>query len=302
MILIGNNIKKTKEEFVNDSNIIHNYKYGYEKSIYINALTPLIITCLIHGDFKQTPNKHLIGQGCPYCGKNSKLNTSIFIERSNRIHNYEYDYSLSHFINSKTKIKITCRKHGVFYQLPYNHMNGQGCYKCGVDKIDLNKFVSFSNNVHRNIYDYSLIEEDIKNSKQKVKIICKLHGIFEQRVISHMNGQGCRKCFNITQRINISNKILRGEWNIPNFNPKACQILNNISFDKGTQIQHAMNGGEYHIKELGYWVDGYDKENNIVYEYYEKAVHNKKLDIIRDIKREKEIRDFLKCEFIIIKE
>ena len=67
-------------------------------------------------------------------------------------------------------------------------------------------------------------------------------------------------------------------------------------------IQHAMNGGEYYIKELGYWLDGYDKLNNIVYEYDE-AFHFDKYGKLleKDIIRQNEIIDFLKCKFIRIK-
>jgi len=43
-----------------------------------------------------------------------------------------------------------------------------------------------------------------------------------------------------------------------------------------------MNGGEHFIPELGYWVDGYDKNKNIVIEYYETRHH--KNNIIHDEK------------------
>ena len=61
-----------------------------------------------------------------------------------------------------------------------------------------------------------------------------------------------------------------------------------------TDLQHAENGGEYHIKELGYWVDGYSKEKNIVLEYYERA---HKSQIEKDIRRKQEIINHLGCEF-----
>ena len=89
---------------------------------------------------------------------------------------------------------------------------------------------------------------------------------------------------------------------IPNYNKKSCQYFNNIIEKTGVNIQHAENGGEYNIKELGYWVDGYDKENNIVYEYDEKHHFNKKERIFRDIEREKEIIKHLNCKFIRIKD
>ena len=59
------------------------------------------------------------------------------------------------------------------------------------------------------------------------------------------------------------------------------------------------NAGEYHIKELGYWVDGYDKNKNVVIEYYENAHKYKKE---RDEQRKQEIIDFLDCKFIELKE
>jgi hypothetical protein len=55
----------------------------------------------------------------------------------------------------------------------------------------------------------------------------------------------------------------------PNFNPKACEIIDAYGKEHGYNFQHALNGGEYHIKELGYFVDGYDKEKNTVIEYLE---------------------------------
>ena len=69
--------------------------------------------------------------------------------------------------------------------------------------------------------------------------------------------------------------------------------------ENNTFIQHALNGGEYHIKELGYWVDGYDVEKNVVIEYHEKHHYLPKQNE-KDKKRQKEIIETLKCKFIII--
>lgn len=87
----------------------------------------------------------------------------------------------------------------------------------------------------------------------------------------------------------------------PNYNPHACEKIDEYGHKHGYTFQHAMNGGEYYIKELGYSVDGYDKEKNTVIEYYEIA-HNNKKRIQKDICRQKEIQNLLKCEFIILKE
>jgi hypothetical protein len=102
----------------------------------------------------------------------------------------------------------------------------------------------------------------------------------------------------LTARKNIKNKIQKiyKKWH-PNYNPNACLIIENYGNENGFNFQHAMNGGEIYIEELGYWLDGYDNKNNVVIEYYEK--HHKK-QIIKDEKRKKEIIDFLKCKFIEI--
>jgi len=89
---------------------------------------------------------------------------------------------------------------------------------------------------------------------------------------------------------------------IPNYNPNGCKYFNVLMEQTGIHIQHAENGGEFHIKELGYWVDGYDKENNVVYEFDEirHFINDKLKDV--DIKRQKEIEKFLGCKIIRIRE
>lgn len=67
-----------------------------------------------------------------------------------------------------------------------------------------------------------------------------------------------------------------------NFNEKACQYIEKLNKERGWNLQHALNGGE--VELYGYFVDGYDKKRNIIFEYDEKR-HNesywKKKDIIR---------------------
>ena len=41
----------TLEDFIKKSNEKHNYKYNYDKTVYVNAQTRVIITCPVHGDF-----------------------------------------------------------------------------------------------------------------------------------------------------------------------------------------------------------------------------------------------------------
>ena len=54
------------------------------------------------------------------------------------------------------------------------------------------KFIAKSKIVHGDKYDYSLAE--YTNNHIKVKIICKVHGLFEQIAKSHLIGSGCLRC------------------------------------------------------------------------------------------------------------
>jgi hypothetical protein len=87
----------------------------------------------------------------------------------------------------------------------------------------------------------------------------------------------------------------------PSYNKSGCEYFNKLMSETGINIQHAENGGEFHIKELGYWVDGYDRENNTVYEWDEKLHYTNGELREKDRMRQKEIEDFLNCKFIRIK-
>jgi hypothetical protein len=92
---------------------------------------------------------------------------------------------------------------------------------------------------------------------------------------------------------------LKGCKLYPAYNSKSIPFIEKYSNEHGYKIQHAENGGEFHIKELGYWVDGYDKEKNVVIEYDENYHNRQKL---KDVVRQNEIINYLKCTFIRLNE
>lgn len=89
----------------------------------------------------------------------------------------------------------------------------------------------------------------------------------------------------------------------PNYNPFSCDVFDEISKITGTKIIHAKNSGEFYIKSLGYWVDGYDSANNIVYEWDEirKFYPNGGLKE-KHLIREDKIKSELNCKIIRIQE
>jgi hypothetical protein len=188
---VGNQ-KMTKNDFINKAIQKHGNKYDYSLVNYVNRKTKVKIICPIHGEFEQTPGKHIFGQSCSKCSK-KYMDTDFFIEKSKEVHNNRYDYSLVDFVNNKTKLKIICHIHGEFKQLSNDHLNGFGCSKCSKRYMDTNLFIEKSTKIHDNKYNYSLV--NYINTKTKVKIICPIHGEFEQTPNSHINNKGCLSCF-----------------------------------------------------------------------------------------------------------
>ena len=294
--------KMNTEIFIEKANKKHNDRYDYSLVNYINNNTKVKIICKVHGIFEQRPNDHLRGQNCPICSNRLKSTTKKFIEKANKKHGNKYDYSLVNYTNNYTKIKIICKEHGIFEQSPANHLKGQNCPECvGGIRLTTKKFIEKANKKHGNKYDYSLV--NYTNNYTKIKIICKEHGIFEQLPSVHSRGHGCPLCNNIQKRLRtiklIEERMINGYQITPNYNPKSCKIFDEISLKENIHIQHAMNGGEFRVKELGYWLDGYDEKNNVVYEYDEKY---HKYQTEKDKIRQKEIEDILNCKFIRIKE
>ncbi len=67
-------------------------------------------------------------------------------------------------------------------------------------KKTIEEFIIDARLVHGDKYNYDLVE--YINSYTKVKIVCHIHGVFEQRPHSHLKGNhgyhtgnGCPKCY-----------------------------------------------------------------------------------------------------------
>ncbi len=153
--------------------------------------------------------------------KNNKFNTEIFIQKSKEKHGEKYDYSLVEYKNCDSKVKIICKKHGVFEQQAYLHYKiGAGCIKCAQDYTArlsikrIEEFIIEVNKIHNNKYDYSL--SIYKGALRKIKIICPVHGIFEQTPDNHLHKKGCKKCHfeNLKTLNTLTNEKFRQKANL----------------------------------------------------------------------------------------
>lgn len=194
MISSDNNKFKGTEKFIKESTEIHSGRYDYSLSEYKGANSFIKIICPKHGVFQQKAVSHIKGHGCKKCTGLDKKDTDYFIKKGREIHGNLYDYSLSKYKNSTTKVKIICKKHGVFEQRPYDHYRGRTCPKCTVHKkISTKEYIEKCKKVHGLKYDYSLVKYG--GSGKTIKIICSEHGVFEQKASLHLRGSGCFSCY-----------------------------------------------------------------------------------------------------------
>ena len=127
----------TTDQFINNARAVHGDLYSYEKVNYINNSTKVDITCPIHGSFMQIPRDHVNSQtGCPLCGGNIKLTTDQFIKNARAVHGDLYSYESVRYVDSHTKVDITCPIHGVFMQTPTAHVSrATTCPQCVIARV-----------------------------------------------------------------------------------------------------------------------------------------------------------------------
>lgn len=278
--------KLSTKDFIEKAKNIHGGKYNYDKVKYILSNKKVIITCPIHGDFKQKPNGHLDGKGCINCkiekiANIKRTDVDSFISESDKVHNNKYSYSKVEYKNRFTKVKITCPIHGDFEQVPGDHLNGRGCRLCGVENsaksrsLTTDEFIQKAKQVHGDKYDYSKV--DYINSLTELIIICSDHGQFKQKPYSHLYGNGCKKCTQ-SKGENLISNILKN---------------NNINFE----IEYKIPGiKEKYNKEYEY--DFYLPDYNLLIEFhgiqhfeYNKYFHKTYNDFEKQIFRDESKRE-----------
>lgn len=107
---------KSKCEFINEANYVHNNSYDYNFIEYKNNKTKIKIFCKIHMTFfNQSPSHHLQGQGCPKClYKNESITEKILKKLLHKI-----DIK-SQFKISKFRVDFYFEKDNTKYIVEYN--------------------------------------------------------------------------------------------------------------------------------------------------------------------------------------
>ena len=249
----GNRKPVPHSKFIDKCIKVHGLRFDYSKTKYERSTKHVTIICREHGEFSQTPDRHLRSiHGCPVCSKEaiSKANNiglNGFLERARNKHKSKYNYSKVNYIDSATEVEIICPEHGSFFRTPNSHIHGgAGCNKCaGVPTYDTEYFIERAKEAHKDRdsdYDYSRVE--YKGAKTPVEIICKNHGSFWQDPHEHLKPHGCPECGN----------ILGGGWSRSDFIAK-CKANNNgnatlyvVKCSKGTESFYKVGVTSHDVK------------------------------------------------------
>lgn len=189
--------KLTTKEFIERAISKHGDFYNYSKVIYTSKSIKVVITCLEHGDFEQTPDAHINrGDGCPKCRlKRMTLSTEEFIIRANAAHNNKFTYNKSIYTLAGFKVVVTCPKHGDFNVRANQHLSGQDCNKCLTETKTSNtkEFIHKAKQIHGNLYTYDKVKYE--TNIIKIEVICNTcNKVFSLRPSDHLLGTGCPSC------------------------------------------------------------------------------------------------------------
>lgn len=207
-------------KFIKESKDIHGEdRYDYTETIYINTQKKFILTCNQGHRFETNYRRHIqLKCDCLKCSK-IKVGKLLqerakqkFIQNAINIHGNLYNYDLVDYQGSYVHVKIKCKAEGHIFEIQPNvHLAvGQGCKYCNEkllkkEKRTLNKnvqrktvkwttelFIEEALKVHKNNFDYSLV--NVESVKKPIKIKCKKNHIFDTLIYTHLDGSGCLTC------------------------------------------------------------------------------------------------------------
>lgn len=229
----GNRTTKNKlsmgyDEFINRCKDKHNnyYDYSMVDSNNFSLKKRIEIICPKHGQYSLVAVNHMNGSKCRRCtldspltdkqkkyreklktGEHSRLGSDEWVKRIklNENDNLTIDIQPDAVLTGRSIITYTCNKHPqlgkkniTINEFVTHKFNCKYCSAEHVSKVNspgLENFIKKATSVHGGYYDYSAITE-YKNGRNKVEIICPIHGSFFQCAANHINNKhGCPKCY-----------------------------------------------------------------------------------------------------------
>lgn len=208
-----------KISFIQKAESKHGKRFDYQKFEYVSAKTKGTIVCPIHGDYEQTPDKHLQSKhGCARCAQESSRNLkkgklpkniipsiseNEYRQRVMEKYGERFELDFSEYKGwTLGFIIIRCSEHGISKYVPQAFLSSRyGCRECWESNRISSKTKSYENFlkkaeiIHEHKYRYSNSNETTyENRKSIITIICPKHGEFQKKAQKHLAGQGCFDC------------------------------------------------------------------------------------------------------------
>lgn len=201
------------------------YKVISDPSEYKTLSSPLRCLCSEHGEYK-IPNANTLlvatYAGCKECERLAEADN--FIKKAKILHGEKYSYYKENYIDSRHLTDILCNTHNeIFKQRPSAHLQGQNCPLCGKESSIINStkdnevFIKQVISKFGDTYDLSLV--NYTGAFNKIKVICKQHGIFEATPNNLLIGRGCVSCSKEAKRLALekefpikANKVHKGKY------------------------------------------------------------------------------------------
>jgi hypothetical protein len=202
--------KSSQEDFLKKAKVKHGNKFNYDKAVYVNSLTKVILTCENNHEFTVRPDMHINrGDGCPICRNNQRTKSNEkFLEEIKKICSDKYDFSLVDYKGVYQKVTLICKEHGQFQITPNSISKCHSCPSCNTyNKMNSEQFIEKAKKIHNNKYIYDHRFRYI-NSRNNVEILCPKHGYFQQLANNHLRGHACNKCENRSKSEIIIENIL----------------------------------------------------------------------------------------------
>ena len=218
---------------------IYSTKYVRDISLKNNTL------CNICAGLKrriEIPEKGWIKK-CPICGKNQK-------------------YSCKSIYTLSVKESRMCLKCLGKRKQKHNGIFQRFCDKCGKKLNDSCRQSLNISKKHNSMCRNCATKESAKyidRSFQKTD---------EYKNMMSISCTGKKHTEETKEKLRIAKlKQIKEKGTKINFNPIACQFIDDFGKQNGYNFRHALNGGEKVVS--GYSLDGYDEEKNVVFEYDE---------------------------------
>lgn len=202
--------KVSLEDFIIRADEMHDDKYDYSKVTIGDTLNePITIICPEHGEFTQTAERHLAGDGCAKCAGKYKRTTEEYIHDAKKVHGERYGYDRTVYVNNTTPVLIKCPHHGYVSVNPRTHLIGPGCTQCTVTtgelkvadwlkEKDLDYIKEYSIKGYRYRYDFYI---------PMLKLLIEYDGAQHYMPIGYFGGQ--RTLVKIQENDKIKNELAR---------------------------------------------------------------------------------------------